>query len=217
MRDIASYSVDLVVADPPYNLGKDYGDRSDSMGHHTFIEFTLEWLTEAIRILKPRGSIYVFMGYQYISNLFLMMKGEGLIFNSWITWYFTQGVGRTRGFSPRHEDILFFTKTNDYKFFVNEIRVPQKAMRSVNNSGDVWSVPHVHHNKVEKEDHPTQKPEEVIRRIVTASSSECDLVVDPFSGSGTTARVCKDMNRQFIGFETNKEFFDNSYHRLTRI
>ena len=221
MALIESSSIDLIVADPPYNMGKDYGDSSDKQSESSFICFTGEWMDLAIRALKPTGSIYVFMGYGYIADLFLIMKRRGLLFNSWITWHFTQGVGRTRGFSSRHEDILFFNKSEDFRFYLSQIRVPQKAERSINNPaganpGNVWSIPHIHHNKVEKEDHPTQKPEEVITRIIKASSSYGDLVLDPFSGSGTTAKVCKDTERKFIGFEKNTTYFNNSIKRISR-
>lgn len=215
---IKDSSVDLICTDPPYNLKKDYGNNSDNQGWKSYHAWTILWMNEAKRILKPTGSIYVFMGYQFISDLFILMR-ERFIFNSWITWAFTQGVGKTKGFSPRHEDILFFTKTKDFRFFLSQIRVPQKANRTINNPlganpGDVWSVPHVHWNKPERVDFPTQKPIEVIKRVIAASSCAGDLVVDLFSGSGTTAAACEQMNRNFIGFEISEKSHQLS---LTRI
>src|SRR5262245_12984026 len=110
MRSLDSRSVDLIVADPPYNLGKDYGNGSDSLARSEYLKFTRQWLAEAVRVLKRRGSIYVFMGFRFISHLYAIMEEElQLQFNSWICWYYTQGMGRTKGFSPRHDDVLFFT------------------------------------------------------------------------------------------------------------
>lgn len=205
-------SVDLIISDSPYGLEKDYKNKSDHLKGDDWSDFTIQWLNQAKRILKPRGSIYTFMGVEYIACLFLIMS-KRFKFNSWITWHYTQGQGRTRGFSNRHEDILFFTKTNQFKFNLEKIRVPNVAERHNTNlaganPGDVWSIPHVHCNKEEWLDHPSQKPEAVIRRIIHASSLPGDLVVDPFSGSGTTYAVCKQEDRNFIGFELNKRFVE---------
>jgi site-specific DNA-methyltransferase (adenine-specific) len=115
LRDIPNESVDLVIADPPYNLGKDYGNNQDSKGFDEYIDFSREWIYEAKRILSPKGSIYVFMGVRFISFLYDVLEREfNFHFNSWIVWHYTQGMGKTRGFSPRHDDILFFTKGKDF-------------------------------------------------------------------------------------------------------
>lgn len=218
MGRMKNNSVDLVIADPPYGLGKEYGNDSDLVNEKEFIKFTREWTDQAWRILKPTGSIYAFMGVRYIANLYKILE-EDFIFNSWIVWFFTQGVGKTRGFSPRHEDILFFTKTEQFKFNLDRIRVKQVAIRHNTNlaganPGDVWSIPHVHINKSEYTEHPTQKPCEVIKRIVQASSLPGDYVVDPFSGSGTVAKVCKDEMRNCTAFEMNPEYIKIGNDRL---
>lgn len=142
MQNFPDASIALIIADPPYNLGKDYGSTKDNQDWDEYTQFTQNWLAQAVRILKPTGSIYVFMGVQFIAQLFLMMKQE-LQFNSWITWHYTQGMGRKKGFSPRHEDILFFTKSKNFTFNLDEIRIPQKYYRERNNMqganpGDVW-------------------------------------------------------------------------------
>lgn len=98
MKEFPTESVDLIIADPPYNLGKDYGNNKDLKAWHEYEEFTKTWLAEAVRILKPSGTIYVFMGVRFISRLFLIMDEEfSLVFNGWITWHYTQGMGRKRG------------------------------------------------------------------------------------------------------------------------
>ncbi len=212
--------VDLIVADPPYNLGKDYGNGSDSLLRADYLKFTRAWLQQAIRVLKPSGSLYVFMGFRFISHLYLLLEEEfQLPFNSWICWNYTQGMGRTRGFSPRHDDILFFTKSQRFTFNLDNVRVPQKFYRSRNNMrganpGDVWEFSHVHYCQDSRTEHPTQKPEGLIERIVLASSNEGDLVVDPFAGSGTTLRVCQQLDRKSIGIELSSEYVSLMGNRL---
>jgi DNA modification methylase len=220
LKDVDTESVDLVIADPPYNLGKDYGNNHDLLGFNEYLAFTELWLCEAKRVLKPTGSIYVFMGVRFISYLFdAMDQKHGMFFNSWITWHYTQGMGRKIGFSPRHEDILFFTKTEGYEFNLDSIRIPQKYFRARNNMaganpGDVWQFSHVHYSNPEREEHPTQKPEALIARIILASSNENSLVLDPFSGSGTTLRVCQQLGRDCIGMELNPAYVEMTKKRL---
>ncbi len=220
LRTLPSESVDLIVADPPYNLGKNYGNNHDLRGFRDYLEFTETWLTESKRILKPNGSIYVFMGVRFVSYLYDVLDQRlGFFFNSWITWHYTQGMGKTKGFSPRHEDILFFTKSEDFEFGLDAVRIPQKYFRARNNMtganpGDVWEFSHVHYSNPEREDHPTQKPEALIARIVLASSKEGGVVLDPFSGSGTTLRVCQQLNRHCIGIELNPDYISMTQRRL---
>ena len=202
-QNIPNESVNLVIADPPYNLGKDYGNNHDNKSLEEYLQFTKSWLSEAKRVLKPDGTIYVFMGVRFISYLFNLMESDlTLRFNSWIVWHYTQGMGKTRGFSPRHDDILMFTKSSEYKFNLDNIRIPQKFYRERNNMrganpGDVWEFSHVHYSSPERQNHPTQKPEALIERMVLASSDELDCVLDPFCGSGTTLRVCQQLNPKF--------------------
>lgn len=220
LKKIESSTVDLIATDPPYNLGKDYGNNGDSLKKSEYLDFTREWLKEAHRVLKPDGSIYVCMGVRFISYLFTIMQEElKFNFNSWITWHYTQGLGKTKGFSPRHDDILFFTKSKKFKFNLDSVRVPQKYYRSRNNMrganpGDVWKFSHVHYSNPNRQNHPTQKPEGLFERIILASSDEGDLVLDPFSGSGTTQRVCQQLNRKCTGIEINPEYVQMTTERL---
>jgi len=220
MQELRTGSVDLVIADPPYNLGKDYGNNRDMMAWQEYEEFTRHWLTEAIRLMKPTASIYVFMGVRFISSLFRMMEDDfKLVFNGWITWHYTQGMGRKLGFSPRHEDILYFTRTDKFIFNLDSVRIPQKYFRKRNNMtganpGDVWQFSHVHYCSAEREKHPTQKPEALMERIIKASSNEGDLVLDPFVGSGTTCRVANLLNRRWIGIDLNPDYIQMSERRL---
>ena len=222
LKSIRSNSVDLIIADPPYNVGKDYGNKSDKQDFDEYLEFSKKWLSECYRILKKEGTIYVFIGFRYISYLYqIMEKDLGMNFINWISWHYTQGIGKTKGFSPRHDDILMFSKSANYKFNLDDIRVPQKFYRKVNNMrganpGDVWAVSHIHFCQKGRQPHPTQKPEAIIERMVLASSDERDLVVDPFCGSGTTLRVCQQLNRKAIGIELNEDYVIQTKERLAR-
>lgn len=220
MAQLQAGTVDLIVADPPYNLGKNYGNGSDSKEREQYLQFTRDWLSKAARVLKPSGTIYVFMGVRFISHLYIVLEQElEFYFNGWISWHYTQGMGKKKGYSPRHEDILYFTRSKEFVFNLDAIRVPQKYYRSRNNMrganpGDVWEFSHVHYCQGSRTEHPTQKPEGLIERMVLASSNEGDLVLDPFLGSGTTLRVCQQLNRRSIGIELNYEYVDMAKRRL---
>lgn len=222
IKDIPDNSVNLIIADPPYNLGKDYGNNHDLKGFEEYLDFTNRWVSEAKRALTEDGTIYVFMGVRFISYLYdILDRKNGLYFNSWIVWHYTQGLGKTKGFSPRHDDILMFNKSKKFKFNLDNVRVPQKFYRERNNMrganpGDVWEFSHVHYSHPNRQDHPTQKPEGIIERLVLSSSDVGDIVLDPFSGSGTTLRVCQQLNRKSIGFEMNPEYVEMTKGRLSK-
>ena len=221
-RGVETNSIDLIIADPPYNLGKDYGNNHDMKGFEDYLNFSRAWLNEASRVLKSTGTIYVFMGVRFISYLYDIMDRElKMFFNSWICWHYTQGMGKKIGFSPRHDDILIFNKSQKFTFNLDDVKVPQKYYRARNNMrganpGDVWKFSHVHYCNPNRQKHPTQKPEGLIERMVLASSHFDDMVLDPFSGSGTTLRVCQQLNRNGIGFELNPDFVQMTKERLNK-
>jgi len=219
-KTIEDSSVDLIIADPPYNLGKDYGNNNDKLEFEEYLSFSRQWLFEAHRVLKPTGTIYIFMGVRFISYIYTILEQDlGMKLNSWICWHYTQGMGRTKGYSPRHDDILMFNKTSNFIFNIDDVRVPQKYYRARNNMrganpGDVWAISHVHYCAKNRQAHPTQKPEALMEKMVLASSNAGGYVLDPFAGSGTTLRVCQQLNRNSIGFELNPEYCDMINERL---
>ena len=222
MKKLPDSSIELIATDPPYNLNKNYGKTQDNLKFDDYLDFSRQWLNEAKRVLTDDGSMYVFMGMRYISYVYAILEKElGMAFNSWITWHYTQGIGKTRGFSPRHEDILFFTKHKEnFTFNLDNIRVPQKYYRHVNNmSGanpsNVWEFSHVHFCNKNRKNHPTQKPEALFERIILASSNEGDTVLDPFTGSGTSLRVCQQTKRNAIGIDINPEYIAMVEERLS--
>lgn len=221
MAKMPDKSVRLIVTDPPYNLNKDYGNNQDNLEFKEYLDFSRQWLKEAHRIITEDGTIYVFMGMRYISYVYSILEQElNMTFNSWITWFYTQGIGKTKGFSPRHDDILMFTKhPKNFVFNLDDIRVPQKFYRSVNNMrganpGNVWEFSHMHYCNKNRQNHPTQKPEGLYERMILSSSNEGDTVLDPFSGSGTLLRVCQQTGRKGIGIEINPEYISMTKERL---
>lgn len=221
LKKLPSESIRLIVTDPPYNLNKNYGNNQDKLEFDQYINFSYDWLSEAKRVLTPDGTIYVFMGMRYISYIYNILEQElNMTFNSWITWFYTQGIGKTRGFSPRHDDILMFTKSSDkFVFHLDNIRVPQKFYRSVNNMrganpGNVWEFSHMHYCNRNRKKHPTQKPEGLYERMILASSDPGDVILDPFVGSGTALRVCQQTNRRGIGIDINPEYVQMTKERL---
>lgn len=220
LPQIPANSIDLIIADPPYNLGKNYGNNRDWKAFDDYLVFSRQWLSEAKRVLKPTGTLYCFMGVRFISYLYEIMERDlSLIFNSWLCWHYTQGMGRKRGFSARHDDILMFNKSQTFTFNLDAVRVPQKYYRARNNMrganpGDVWEFSHVHYCQDNRQNHPTQKPEGLIERMVLASSNPGEQVLDPFAGSGTTLRVCQQLDRACLGFELNPDYVSLIQDRL---
>jgi len=219
LKKLPDESVDLIATDPPYNLGKDYGYSIDYKEWNDYTLFTELWLNEAQRVLKKSGSLYVFMGVRFISKLFLLLEERHFVFNGWVTWHYTQGMGRKKGFSPRHEDILYFSKSSNFTFNLDDIRIPQKYFRKRNNMlganpGDVWQFSHIHYSNPERQPHPTQKPLALMERIIKASSNKGDVVLDPFVGSGTTCVAANALGRKWIGIDNNPDYIELAKKRI---
>lgn len=227
LSTIQDESVQLIVTSPPYNLGKEY---EDQLTLEEYKKFQKEVISECIRVLKPTGSLCWQVG-TYIKNkkiipldilLFDIFTEMGLIFKNRIIWTFEYGLHSVKKLSGRYETVLWFVKSEDYVFNLDDIRVPQKypnkkhfkgpkkGKLSCNplgkNPGDVWKIPNVVHNHPEKTVHPCQFPVELIRRLVLAFSNQHDLVLDPFAGSGTTGVVCENENREYILIEKEGDY-----------
>jgi site-specific DNA-methyltransferase (adenine-specific) len=224
-------SVDLVIADPPYGLGKDYGNDSDRLNGEAYLGFSRRWIDAICAKLKPTGSLYVFLTWQHSPEVFSYLKTRLLMVNEiiWDRKVPSMG-GSTRKFSSVHDTIGLFAKSRDYYFDVDSVRIPydpetkrartrsifvgKKWLEVGYNPKDVWSVTRLHRQDPERADHPTQKPLEIIERMVLASAPPGGLVLDPFMGSGTTAVAAVKHRRRFTGFEINTEYFATAQLRL---
>ncbi|MFP3801697.1 site-specific DNA-methyltransferase [Paraburkholderia bannensis] len=216
-------SIDLIVADPPYGLGKDYGNDSDMRSGEDFLAWTYGWLDLAIPKLKASGSLYVFCTWQYAPEIFVYLKSKMTMINE-IVWdrRVPSMGGTTRRFTSVHDNIGFFAVSKDYYFDLDPVRIPYdaatKKARSRKlfegskwlelgyNPKDVWSVSRLHRQHAERVDHPTQKPLEIVERMVLASCPPGGRVLDPFMGSGTTAVACARQKREFVGYEINESY-----------
>ena len=220
---VADRSVDLVVADPPYRLGKDYGNGSDRRSEDEFLEWTRNWILCALPKLKPTGSLYLFATWRHAPEIFSFVKQHMTMVNEiiWDRRVPSMG-GSTRRFSSVHDTIGLFALTSGYYFDIDAVRIPYDAvtrkarsrrrfegsrwLEKGYNPKDVWSVSRLHRQHREREDHPTQKPLEIIERMVRASCPEDRLVLDPFAGSGTTLDACIRNRRRCVAFELNGEY-----------
>jgi adenine-specific DNA-methyltransferase len=230
LRELPDDSVDLVVSSPPYNLGKEYEARR---ALQSYISDQTNVLRECVRILKNTGSLFWQVGsfsddgalIPLDIRFFPVLESLRMIPRNRIAWIRQHGLHARKKFSARYETILWFTKTNNYKFNLDAIRVPQKWQNKKHfqgdkkgeyscnpdgkNPGDVWVFQNVKHNHEEQTIHPCQFPEDLIARIVLATTDKGDTVLDPYMGTGTVAVVARDHGRHFIGAEV-----DPKYHRV---
>ncbi len=224
MQQLADASIDLILADPPYGLGKDYGNDSDKMDAEAYLQWTAAWLEIALPKLKPNGSLYIFLTWRYSPEIFVWLKQRMSMINEiiWDRRVPSMG-GSVRRYSSVHDTIGFFAKAKDYYFDLDAIRIPYdaetKKARSRKifegakwlelgfNPKDVWSVSRLHKVHAEREDHPTQKPLEIIERMIKASCPPGGVVLDPFMGSGTTAVAAQNTGRHFVGYELNPDYW----------
>ena len=235
LQTIPDESVQLVVTSPPYNIGKEYEDVLDIEVYKTQQRRVIE---ECVRVLRSEGSICWQVG-NYVNNgeiipldilLYDCFKGNGLKLRNRIIWYFGHGLHCTNRFSGRYETINWFTKSDDYVFNLDPIRVPQKypgkkhfkgpkrgeysSNPKGKNPSDVWDIPNVKSNHIEKTDHPCQFPVALIQRLVLSMTNKDDLVFDPFMGVGTTAVAAIINDRRAAGAETLRHYYDIAIRRV---
>ncbi len=234
MQRIPEQSVDLIVADPPYNLGKNYGNDSDKQETVEFLRWTQTWLELAMARLKPNGSLYIFTTWRYSPEIFVFLKSQMLMINEiiWDRKVPSMG-GSTRRFSSVHDTVGFFARSKDYYFDLDAVRIPydeetkkartrsifvgKKWLEVGYNPKDVWAVSRLHRIHSEREDHPTQKPLKIVARMVRASCPPQGVVLDPFAGSGTTVAACLLNQRHYVAFEINPEYHHIIQKRVDRI
>jgi len=238
LKEIEKESINLIFSSPPYNIGKEYETKTSKQA---YIKWQSELITEYYRVLKTNGCVvyqvgnYVEHGAVYpidclLFNEFIL---NGFIPRNRIIWTFEHGLHCTKRLSGRHETALWFTKSNDYTFNLNEIRVPQKypnkkyykgdkkGQLSCNplgkNPSDVWSITNVKNNHPEKTEHPCQYPLELANRVIKAFSNENEIILDPFIGSGTTAVAAIKLNRSYLGFEKEELYIDICNNRINNV
>jgi site-specific DNA-methyltransferase (adenine-specific) len=241
LLSLPAESADFIVADPPYNLKKAEWDTFESQ--QKYVEWSLKWIAQAARVLKPNGTLYV-CGF---SEILADIKLPALRFFKgcrWLVWHYKNKANLGADWGRSHESILHFRKSKRFTFNIDDVRIPygehtlkypshpqaetsQYGKGSGNGKGRIWEpnpkgakpkdvleIPTTCNGMHEKTPHPTQKPEELLRQLVLASSNPGDLVVDPFLGSGTTAVVAEQLKRKWKGCDKSLEYCRWAAHRI---
>lgn len=235
LRAVPEGSVRLVVTSPPYNLGKAYERR---LALDDYVAQQREVIEGCMRVLAADGSICWQVG-NWVDNgtivpldvpLYPLFAEHGLKLRNRIVWHFEHGLHASRRFSGRYEVVLWFTRDGDYCFDLDAVRVPQKYPQKKHykgprrgelsgnplgkNPGDLWVIPNVKANHVEKTDHPCQFPVELVERLVLALTQPGDVVLDPFMGVGSTAVAALMHGRRAIGAEMMAEYVATARERV---
>ena len=232
LKTLSDGSVDLIFADPPYNINKDFGNNKDSWESvESYIEWCKQWLDECMRVLSETGTMYFMTATQHMSYLDVYMSEKYNVLCRIIWSYDSSGVQSKKSYGSLYEPILMVNKTNKSKYVFNyeDILVeaktgskrglidyrksPPQPYNTQKVPGNVWEYVRVRFLMDEYENHPTQKPEALLERIIKASSNEGDIVLDPFSGSFTTSAVAVRLGRRAIGIDLNEEFFEIGLRR----
>lgn len=243
LQSLESESIDLIFADPPYNIKKAEWDTFKSQKE--YVEWSMAWITEAERVLKNTGSLYV-CGFSEIvadikwaaSDLFKGCK--------WLVWYYRNKANLGKDWGRAHESIIHFRKSKNFTMNIDEVRIPynahtlkypkrtqSKSSQYNNGNGkkykwephplgakpkDVFEIPTLSNSSWERIDkHPTQKPVELVKKFILGSANENDLVYDPFGGTGTTYAVAEAFNRKWLGTEIDNDFCDMIGERISDI
>lgn len=239
MRSLQKESMHLIVTSPPYNIGKEYEKRRTSLD--VYIEEQSATIAEAVRLLHPNGSIcwqvgnHVDDGEIYPLDIILydIFKNHGLKLRNRIVWTFGHGLHCQKRFSGRHETILWFTKNDDYVFNLDPIRIPskypdKKHFKGPNkgkisgnplgkNPSDIWDIPNVKANHVEKTAHPCQFPVSLAERLVLGLTNPGQNVLDPYMGVGSSAIASLKHNRNAFGCDIMQEYVDIAQQRIDEL
>lgn len=247
MKQLPAGSVDLAFADPPFNIGYDYDVYKDTLESDRYLAWCRDWTAEVARVLKPDGTFWLAIGDEYAAELKVMLQqAHGLTCRSWVVWYYTFGVHCKHKFARSHAHLFHTIKDPaKFTFHTEAIRVPsarqlvygdgradprgrlpddtwilrpQDLPEGFQSDEDTWYFPRVCGTFAERAGwHGCQMPERLLGRIISACSSENEVVLDPFGGSGTTLAVAKKLGRRFIGFELSTEYARRIDERLAAV
>lgn len=229
---VSDESIDLIFADPPYNIGKSFGKFRDKWpSDEEYADWCYGWLGTCLRKLKPSGSLYVMTSTQAMPYIDLWLRNRCTILSRIIWHYDSSGVQARAYYGSMFEPILFCVKNaKDYTFNAAAIEVEARTgavrklidyrkeipapYRTTKVPGNVWYFPRVRYRMAEYEDHPSQKPEALLERIVLASTNPGDLILDPFAGTFTSCAVAKRLGRKSVGIEQEREYIKIGLRRL---
>lgn len=231
-NQIPDKSIDLIFADPPYNIGKNFDGNKDKWESDSeFLNWTYSWLDLCLDKLKDDGSIYIMCSTQFMPFIDIYLRKKINILSRIIWAYDSSGVQAKKYFGSLYEPILFGVKDKkNYTFNTQDILVeaktgskrklidyrknPPQMYNDKKVPGNVWSFPRVRYRMPEYENHPSQKPVSLLQRIIKASSNIGDIILDPFAGSFTTSFVAKKLNRNSIGIEISEKYVKTGLRRV---
>ncbi len=220
---------DLIFADPPFNIGYKYDKYHDKVESKNYIDWTKDWMLACCKALKPAGSFYIAIGDDYAANVKVIADEIGLTMRNWIIWHYTFGQQTKAKFARAHTHIFYFVKDKDnFTFNDRAVRVPSDRQLVYNDKrsnpegkmpDDVWDTfSRVCGTFKERQGwHPCQMPEILLARIIAASSKAGDVVLDPFSGSGTTAASAYQYGRKYIGIDMSNDYCEKTRERLEEL
>lgn len=232
LKKMKDKSVQLIFADAPYNIGKDFGNNSDKWESvHAYIEWCKTWIDECMRVLSDNGTMYFMTATQHMPYLDVFASEKYNVLCRIIWSYDSSGVQSKKIYGSLYEPILMISKTSksSYTFNYEDILVeaktgakrklidyrknPPQPYSSQKVPGNIWDFSRVRFKMDEYENHPTQKPEALLERIIKASSNPGDVVLDPFSGSFTTSAVAVRLGRVGVGIDMNEEYYEMGLRR----
>lgn len=232
LKKMKDKSIQLIFADAPYNIGKDFGNNSDKWDSvHTYIEWCKTWIDECMRVLSDSGSMYFMTATQHMSYLDVYVSEKYNVLCRIIWAYDSSGVQSKKMYGSLYEPILMINKNKkaSYIFNYEDILVeaktgakrklidyrkdPPQPYSTEKVPGNVWNFSRVRFKMDEYENHPTQKPEALLERVIKASSNQGDVVLDPFSGSFTTSAVAIRLGRVGVGIDLNEEYYEIGLRR----
>lgn len=226
MKSLPDACVDLIITDPPFNIGKKYDSYADNLKFEEYLSWCRQWLDECVRILKPNGSLYLF-NYPENNAYLKVYLDKKMRFRRWLTWHYHTNTGHSKkNFTRTQHSILFYTKGDEYVFNKEDVAQPYKnpadkriqklISQGKNGTGpyDVFIFNIVKNVSKEKTEHIAQLPLSLVEIFVKASSNPNQLVFDPFMGSGTTAVAAKKNGRNYLGCEISKKYYGIIQSRL---
>lgn len=232
LKKMKDKSVQLIFADAPYNIGKDFGNNSDKWESvHDYIDWCKTWIDECMRVLSDTGTMYFMTATQHMPYLDVFVSEKYNVLCRIIWAYDSSGVqskkmygslyepilminkNKKATYTFNHEDILIEAKTGAKRKLIDYRKNPPQPYSTEKVPGNVWDFSRVRFKMDEYENHPTQKPEALLERIIKASSNLGDIVLDPFSGSFTTSAVAVRLGRVSIGIDLNEEYYEMGLRR----
>ena len=232
LKSMNSNSVNLIFADAPYNIGKDFGNNSDKWDNvQAYVDWCKAWIDECLRVLRNDGTMYFMTATQHMPYLDVYVSEKYNVLCRIVWTYDSSGVQSKKMYGSlyepilminksardkytfNHESILIEAKTGAKRKLIDYRKTPPQPYSTEKVPGNVWEFSRVRFKMDEYENHPTQKPESLLERIIKASSNEGDVVLDPFSGSFTTSAVAVRLGRTAIGIDMNEEYFEMGLRR----